>query len=81
MVSRELKTAVKCANCGYGEGLDVELVLGEHWPTMEELKGAYLRQAVAKFGDDRTLLAKVLGVSRDTVYTWMKAEKAKEEMV
>ena len=57
---------VKCPNCGH------LVLLREDVRTLAEVERERYRAALSRFGKDVTAAALSLGVSRSTMYRWMK---------
>jgi transcriptional regulator of acetoin/glycerol metabolism len=57
---------VKCPNCGH------LVLLREDLRTLHELQDERMNAALQRYGKDVTAAARSLGISRSSVYRWLK---------
>jgi transcriptional regulator of acetoin/glycerol metabolism len=63
---------VKCPNCGH------LVLLREELRTLQELHDERMRAAMQRYGKDATAAARSLGISRSSVYRWLKRQAERE---
>ncbi|MFC7158814.1 helix-turn-helix domain-containing protein [Pseudidiomarina halophila] len=47
---------------------------GEAWPTLQEVQDRYVQQVLAETDGNKQRAAKILGVTRRTLYRWITTD-------